>query len=132
MRDRTVRRLSQCESYNPEMKGHVSTIRELMPDLATGAPPSGLDPYPLTRYFLETALQMAPDSGQRLKLLDALGIAEFTCGVGEQRAGHSEQAERISSRPRSTTGRSWQLNSRVAMTRRRSMSAGRSTRSRRA
>jgi tetratricopeptide (TPR) repeat protein len=94
VRDRIARRLTQCESYNPEMKGRVSTIRGLMPDLATGAPPSGLEPYPLARYFLETALQLAPQSGQRLKLLDQLGIAEYTRAVAEQRSGRSEQADR--------------------------------------
>ncbi len=94
VRDRIAKRLTQCESYNPEMKGRVSTIRELMPDLATGTPPSGIEPYVLARYFLETALQLAPQSGQRLKLLDQLGIAEYTRAVGEQRAGRKEQADR--------------------------------------
>jgi hypothetical protein len=93
VRERVSKRLSQCESYNPEMKEQVSKIRELMPDLATGASPSGLEPYSLARYFLETALQMAPQSEQRLKLLDQLGIAEFTRAVGEQRAGHKERAD---------------------------------------
>jgi tetratricopeptide (TPR) repeat protein len=94
VRDRVSRRLSQCESYNPELKEQVSQIREVMPDLATGAPPGGLEPYALARYFLETALAMAPRSEQRLKLLDQLGIAEFTQAVGEQRAGRREQADR--------------------------------------
>jgi len=94
VRDSVSRRLSQCESYNPEMKKQVSEIRELMPDPATGAPPGGLEPYALARYFLETALRMAPQSEQRLKLLDQLGIAEFTRAVGEQRAGRKEQADR--------------------------------------
>jgi tetratricopeptide (TPR) repeat protein len=94
VRDRIARRLTQCESYNPEMKGRVSTIRELMPDLATGAPPSGLEPYALARYFIESALQLAPQSGQRLKLLDQLGIAEYTRAVQEQRAGRKEPADR--------------------------------------
>jgi tetratricopeptide (TPR) repeat protein len=94
VRERIAKRLTQCESYNPEMKGRVSTIRELMPDPATGAPPSGLEPYALASYFLESALQMAPQSGQRLKLLDQLGIAEYTRAVQEQRAGRSEQADR--------------------------------------
>jgi tetratricopeptide (TPR) repeat protein len=93
VRDRISRRLSQCESYNPEMKEQVSKIRGLMPDLGTGAPPSGLEPYALARYFLEAALQMAPQSEQRLKLLDQLGIAEFTRAVEEQRAGRKEQAD---------------------------------------
>jgi len=93
VRDRVSRRLSQCESFNPEMKKQVSEIRELMPDLATGASPGGLEPYTLARYFLETALAMAPQSRQRLKLLDQLGIAEFTRAVGEQRAGREEQAD---------------------------------------
>lgn len=92
--DRIARRLSQCESYNSELKEHVSSLRELMPDLATGAPPRGLEPYALTRYFIETALQLAPESGQRLKLLDQLGIAEFTRAVSERRAGREEQAGR--------------------------------------
>jgi len=94
VRERIAKRLTQCESFNPEMKGRVSTIRELMPDLATGAPPSGLEPYALARYFLETALQLAPQSGQRLKLLDQLGIAEYTRAVQEQRSGRREQADR--------------------------------------
>jgi tetratricopeptide (TPR) repeat protein len=94
VRDRISRRLSQCESYNPEMKKQVSEIRELMPDPATGATPGRLEPYALARYFLETALAMAPQSEQRLKLLDQLGIAEFTRAVGEQRAGRREQADR--------------------------------------
>ncbi|MBM3330708.1 hypothetical protein FJY68_02510 [candidate division WOR-3 bacterium] len=94
VRDRVGRRLSQCESFNPEMKEQVSQIRELMPDLATGAPPGGLEPYALARYFLETALAMAPQSEQRLKLLDQLGIVEFTRAVGEQRAGSKEKADR--------------------------------------
>jgi tetratricopeptide (TPR) repeat protein len=93
VRNRVSKRLSQCESYNPEMKEQVSGLRELMPDLATGAPPGGLEPYALARYFLETALQMAPKS-ERLKLLDQLGIAEFTRAVWEQRAGRKEQADR--------------------------------------
>ena len=93
VRDRIGRRLSQCESFNPDMERQVSQIRELMPDLATGAPPGGLEPYVLARYFLETALAMAPQSEQRLKLLDQLGIAEFTRAVGEQRAGRQEQAD---------------------------------------
>jgi tetratricopeptide (TPR) repeat protein len=93
VQDRISRRLSQCESYNPEMKKQVSQIRELMPDLATGASPRGLEPYALARYFLETALAMAPQSEQRLKLLDQLGIAEYTRAVGEQRAGRKEQAD---------------------------------------
>jgi tetratricopeptide (TPR) repeat protein len=93
VRNRISKRLSQCESYNPEMKKQVSGLRELMPDFATGAPPGGLEPYALARYFLETALQMAPQS-ERLKLLDQLGIAEFTRAVGEQRAGRKEQADR--------------------------------------
>jgi len=93
VRGRISRRLSQCESFNPEMKKQVSEIRELMPDPATGAPPGGLEPYTLARYFLETALQMAPQSEQRLKLLDQLGIAEYTRAVGEQRAGRKEQAD---------------------------------------
>jgi tetratricopeptide (TPR) repeat protein len=93
VRDRISKRLSQCESYNPEMKKQVSEIRELMPDPATGAPPGGLEPYALARYFLEAALAMAPQSEQRLKLLDQLGIAEFTRAVGEQRAGRNEQAD---------------------------------------
>ena len=59
VRDGISRRLSQCESYNPEMKEQVSTIRGLMPDLATGTPPRGLAPYALARYFLQTALAMA-------------------------------------------------------------------------
>ncbi len=92
VRNRISKRLSQCESYNPEMKEQVSGLRELMPDLATGAPPGGLEPYALARYFLETALAMAPKS-ERLKLLDQLGIAEFTQAVGEQRAGRKEQAD---------------------------------------
>lgn len=92
VRDRISKRLRQCESYNPEMKNQVSGLRELMPDLATGAPPGGLEPYALARYFLETALAMAPQS-ERLKLLDQLGITEFTRAVGEQRAGHKEQAD---------------------------------------
>ena len=94
VRDRIDRRLSQCESYNPEMKKQVSEIRELMPDLASGAPPGGVQPYALARYFLENALAMAPQSAQRLKLLDQLGIAEFTQAVAEQRAGRKEQADR--------------------------------------
>jgi tetratricopeptide (TPR) repeat protein len=94
VRDRIGRRLSQCESFNTDMKEQVSRIRELMPDLATGAPPGHLEPYALARYFLETALAMAPQSEQRLKLLDQLGIAEFTQAVGEQRAGRKEQADR--------------------------------------
>jgi tetratricopeptide (TPR) repeat protein len=94
VRDRITRRLSQCESYSAEMKEQVSAIRELMPDLDTGAPPGGLEPYALARYFLETALQMAPQSEQRLKLMDQLGIVEFTRAVGEQRAGRREQADR--------------------------------------
>jgi hypothetical protein len=93
VRDRISRRLSQCESYNSEMKKQVSELRELMPDPATGATPGGLEPYALARYFLETALAMAPQSEQRLKLLDQLGIAEFTRAVGEQRAGRKEQAD---------------------------------------
>jgi hypothetical protein len=93
VRDRISRRLSQCESFNPEMKKQVSKIRELMPDLATGGSPSGLEPYSLVRYFLETALAMAPQSAQRLKLLDQLGITEYTRAVGEQRAGRKEQAD---------------------------------------
>jgi hypothetical protein len=94
VRDRVDRRLSQCESFNPELKEQVSRIREVMPDLASGAPPGGLEPYALSRYFLETALAMAPQSEQRLKLLDQLGIAEFTQAVAEQRAGRKEQADR--------------------------------------
>jgi tetratricopeptide (TPR) repeat protein len=94
VRDRISRRLSQCESFNSELKEQVSQIREVMPDLTSGALPGGLEPYPLARYFLETALTMAPQSEQRLKLLDQLGIAEFTAGVGEQRAGRKEQADR--------------------------------------
>lgn len=94
VRERITKRLTQCESYNPELKGHVSTIRELMPDLATGAPPGGLEPYPLARYFFESALQLAPQSGQRLKLLDQLGLVEYTRAVQEQQAGRKEQADR--------------------------------------
>jgi hypothetical protein len=94
VRARISRRLSQCESYNPEMKRQVTELRELMPDPATGSTPGGLEPYALARYFLETALEMAPQSEQRLKLLDQLGIAEFTRAVGEQRAGRKEQADR--------------------------------------
>ena len=94
VRDRISRRLQQCENYNPELKEEAAKVRALMPDLATGAPPSGLEPYALARYFLETALAMAPQSEQRLKLLDQLGIAEFTRAVGEQRAGREEQADR--------------------------------------
>lgn len=94
VRDRVSKRLSQCENFNPEMKKQVSKIRELMPDLATGASPGGLEPYELARYFLEAALQMAPQSRQRLKLLDQLGIAEFTRAAGEQRAGRREEADR--------------------------------------
>ncbi|HTW92872.1 MAG TPA: hypothetical protein VMH22_14365 [bacterium] len=94
VRDRIAKRLSQCESYNSELKERVSAIRELMPDLATGALPDGLEPYALARYFIETALQLAPQSGQRLKLLDQLGIAEFTRAAGERRAGREEQADR--------------------------------------
>ena len=94
VRDRISRRLSQCESFNPEMKEQVSEIRELMPDPATGASPGGLEPYELARYFLETALAMAPQSEQRLKLLDQLGIVEYTRAAGEQRAGRKEQADR--------------------------------------
>ena len=93
VRDRISRRLSQCESYNPELKEEAAKVRALMPDLATGAPPGGLEPYALARYFLETALAMAPQSEQRLKLLDQLGIAEFTQAVAEQRAGRKEQAD---------------------------------------
>jgi tetratricopeptide (TPR) repeat protein len=93
VRDRISRRLSQCESFNPELKKEVSKLRELMPDPASGAPPSGLAPYELARYFLKTALAMAPQSAQRLKLLDQLGIAEYTQAVGEQRAGRQEQAD---------------------------------------
>ena len=93
VRDRISRRLSQCENYNPELKQQVTHIREVMPDLASGAPPGGLEPYALARYFLETALAMAPQSEQRLKLLDQLGIVEFTQAVGEQRAGRKEQAD---------------------------------------
>ena len=94
VKDRVSRRLSQCESYNPEMKKQVSEIRELMPDLDTGASPGGLEPYALARYFIETALAMAPQSPQRLKLLDQLGLVEFTQAVGEQRAGRRQQADR--------------------------------------
>lgn len=94
VRERIAKRLTQCESYNSEMKGRVSTIRELMPDPATGAPPTGLEPYALASYFLESALQLAPESGQRLKLLDQLGIVEYTRAVQEQRAGRREQADR--------------------------------------
>jgi len=94
VRDKISRRLSQCESFNAEMKAQVSEIRELMPDPASGAPPGGMQPYALARYFLETALALAPQSDQRLKLLDQLGIAEFTQAVGEQRAGRKEQADR--------------------------------------
>jgi len=94
VRGKVRRRLSQCESYNPELKQQVAKIRELMPDPATGAPPGGLEPYTLSRYFLKTALAMAPQSEQRLKLLDQLGIAEFTRAVAEQRAGRGEQADR--------------------------------------
>ena len=94
VRDRIDRRLSQCESYNPELKKQVSEIRGLMPDLTSGAPPGGVEPYALARYFLETALAMAPQSAQRLKLLDQLGIVEFTQAVAEQRAGRKEQADR--------------------------------------
>jgi hypothetical protein len=93
VRTRISQRLSQCESYTPELKKQVSEIRELMPDSATGATPDGLEPYSLARYFLQTALAMAPQSEQRLKLLDQLGIAEFTRAVGEQRAGRREQAD---------------------------------------
>jgi tetratricopeptide (TPR) repeat protein len=93
VRDRISRRLSQCESFNPELKEEAAKVRALMPDLATGAPPGGLEPYALARYFLETALAMAPQSEQRLKLLDQLGIAEYTRAVGEQRAGRREQAD---------------------------------------
>lgn len=93
VRDKISRRLSQCESYNPAMKEQATKIRELMPDPATGAPPNGLEPYALARYFLETALAMAPRSEQRLKLLDQLGIAEYTRAAGEQRAGRKEQAD---------------------------------------
>jgi len=88
------RRLSQCESYNPGLKQEVAKIRELMPDPATGAPPDGLDPYTLSRYFFKTALAMAPQSEQRLKLLDQLGIVEFTRAAGAQRAGRREEADR--------------------------------------
>ena len=94
VRDRVAKRLTQCESYNPEMKEQVSAIRGLMPDLATGEPPRGLEPYALARYFLETALQLEPQPGQRLKLLDQLGIAEYTRAMGERRAGRAEQADR--------------------------------------
>ncbi len=94
VKDRVSRRLSQCESYNPEMKQQVSRLRELMPDLDTGASPGGLEPYALARHFLKTALAMAPQSPQRLRLLDQLGIAEFTQAVGEQRAGRKQQADR--------------------------------------
>ncbi len=93
VRDRISRRLTQCESYNPELKEEAAKVRALMPDLATGAPPQGVEPYALARYFLGTAIQMAPQSGQRLRLLDQLGIAEFTRAVGEQRAGRKEQAD---------------------------------------
>ena len=93
VRDRVSKRLSQCESYNLELKEEAAKVRALMPDLATGAPPGGLEPYTLARYFLETALTMAPQSEQRLKLLDQLGIAEFTRAVGEQRVGRKEQAD---------------------------------------
>ncbi len=93
VRDRISKRLTQCESYNPELKEEAANVRAMMPDLATGAPPGGLEPYTLARYFLETALAMAPQSEQRLKLLDQLGIAEFTRAVGEQRAGREEQAD---------------------------------------
>jgi hypothetical protein len=92
--DKIGRRLTQCESFNPELKEEAARVRALMPDLATGAPPTGVEPYALARYFLETALAMAPQSEQRLKLLDQLGIAEFTQAVGEQRAGCREQADR--------------------------------------
>ena len=94
VRDRITERLAQCESYNAELKEQVSAIRGLMPDLDTGAPPGGLEPYALARYFLETALRMAAQSDQRLKLMDQLGIAEFTRAAGEQRAGRSDQADR--------------------------------------
>jgi tetratricopeptide (TPR) repeat protein len=93
VRDRISKRLSQCESFNPELAEEAAKVRALMPDLATGAPPGGLEPYALARYFLATALAMAPQSEQRLKLLDQLGIAEFTRAVEEQRAGRKEQAD---------------------------------------
>ena len=93
VRDTISRRLSQCESYNPELKEEAAKVRALMPNLATGVPPKGVEPYALARYFLATALSMAPQSEQRLKLLDQLGIAEFTRAVGEQRAGRQKQAD---------------------------------------
>lgn len=93
VRDRISRRLTQCESFSPEMKEQVSRIRGLMPDPGTGVPPGGLEPYALAHYFLATALAMAPESGQRLKLLDQIGIAEYTRAVEEQRAGRKEQAD---------------------------------------
>jgi hypothetical protein len=94
VRERIARRLSQCESYNTELKEQVSSLRELMPDPDTGTPPRGLEPYALARYFLATALQLAPQSGQRFKLLDQLGIVEYTRAVEEQRAGSRELSDR--------------------------------------
>jgi hypothetical protein len=93
VRGKVRRRLSQCESYNLELKQQVARIRELMPDPTTGAPPDGLEPYALARYFLETALAMAPKSEQRLKLLDQLGIVEFTRAAGAQSAGRRKEAD---------------------------------------
>jgi hypothetical protein len=100
VRDRVRRRLSQCESYNREMQDGVSSIRELVPDPAAGVPRKGLEPYALARYFLESALAMAPQSGQRLKLLDQLGIAEYTRAIAEQRAGRAGTADRHFERAR--------------------------------
>jgi hypothetical protein len=100
VRERIGKRLVQCENYSPELKEQVEKIRELMPDPVTGEPPEGLEPYTLARYFLETAVRLAPESGQRSKLLNQLGLAEYVRAVGEQRAGRREQADRHFGRAR--------------------------------
>jgi tetratricopeptide (TPR) repeat protein len=90
---RVSRCLSQCESFNPELKEEAAKVRALMPDVATGVPPTRLEPYALAHYFLETALAMAPQSENRFNFLNQLGITEHTQAVGEQRAGRKGQAD---------------------------------------
>jgi hypothetical protein len=98
---KAMRFLRRYGSFNPATRQEAEQVRAMIGHCHAGSPRAQLEPYEPVRYFFQTALQIAPDTEQRLSLLTNLGIVENYQALSERRAQHEKPARQHFARARS-------------------------------
>jgi hypothetical protein len=91
---KTLAFLGRYETFSDQTRVEAERIRSIMAAAEPSTLALQLEPYELTRYFLDTALQMLGPAAGRLLLLVYLAQTEVYQAAAERRSGHEDRAAR--------------------------------------